>query len=131
MKKLKSLLGNRSSKGSGKAKAEFPWIPLDHEEMLKTLLVSNKTRPQVIFKHSTSCGLSGMMLRRFQQHWEPSPNVADFYLLDLIGNRQLSNLVAANLDVPHQSPQVIVLGAEGVLAHASHGNIDKIRPESL
>ncbi len=86
-------------------------------------------RPVVIFKHSTRCGLSGMMLRRFQQNWDQARGEADFYLLDLVGNRELSNEVARIFEVPHQSPQVLIVENGSVRDCDSHGGIDRLRPE--
>lgn len=84
---------------------------------------------KVIFKHSTRCGLSGMMLRRFQQNWELAREQADFYILDLISHRDLSQEVARHFDIPHQSPQVLIVSEGRVLDHDSHGGIDRLRPD--
>ena len=128
MKKLKALL---SPKGGDQKEKALEWIPLEREQALEALLEKRKHRLQIVFKHSTSCGLSAMMLRRFQQLWGPSREQADFYLLDLIRHRELSRQLAETLQVPHQSPQVIVIGEEGVREHASHGDIDGLRPGNL
>jgi bacillithiol system protein YtxJ len=131
IRKLKSMLSPPSEGAGTRESGQFPWKALEGEDLLDHLNEARKYRLQIIFKHSTSCGLSGMMLRRFQQNWENSRDQADFYLLDLIRYRRLSSHLAETLEVFHQSPQVIVLGNEGVLTHASHGNIDGIRPEEL
>ena len=106
-------------------------MPLEDEAALQTLRADNPHRVQCVFKHSTSCGLSGMMLRRFQKLWASSGDKVDFYLLDVIRHRSISNAIAEQLGVPHQSPQVILLDSEGVRAHASHGDIDGLRPDGI
>lgn len=131
IRRLKSMLAP-ASEGAGKKVSDgIPWNVLEGEGALDSLNAAREDRVQIIFKHSTSCGLSGMMLRRFEQNWGACRDCADFHLLDLIRNRQLSSRLAEVLEVYHQSPQVIVLGPEGVLAHASHGDIDGIRPEGI
>ena len=72
-----------------------------------------------------------MMLRRFEQHWDPVREQAEFYLLDLLRHRELSGEVAEVFGIGHQSPQVLVIKAGVVRAHASHGDIDGLRPETL
>ncbi|MEJ2585484.1 MAG: bacillithiol system redox-active protein YtxJ [Robiginitalea sp.] len=83
---------------------------------------------RIIFKHSTRCGLSGMMLRRFQQNWEEARDQVDFYLLDLVRHRDLSNEIARRFGVPHQSPQVLILEGGRIRDHDSHGGIERLRP---
>jgi bacillithiol system protein YtxJ len=128
VKKLKSLFGSSSQAGANQKSEAFPWIPLEGPDQLERLLGPGE-RPGVIFKHSTRCGLSGMMLRRFQQNWDQARDRADFYLLDLVSHRELSNQIADRLEIPHQSPQVLILEGGQVRAHDSHGGIDRLRPE--
>ena len=70
-----------------------------------------------------------MMMRRFQQNWDQAREQADFYLLDLITQRELSQEVARNFEVPHQSPQVLIVEGGRVRDHDSHGGIDRLRPD--
>lgn len=128
-KKLSSLFGGSPGSGNRKDSGAFPWRPLETQEALQELWAGKDARPRVIFKHSTRCGLSGMMLRRFQKNWEAARDQADFYLLDLIRNRGLSEEIVQKTGIPHQSPQVLVLGPEGVRDHDSHGGIDRLRPD--
>ena len=128
MKKLKSLLLKSSAAGDKSPPAPFPWIPLEKMEQLE-VFKEVPVRRGVIFKHSTRCGLSSMMLRRFQQNWDQSRELADFYLLDLVRHPDLSREVARHFDIPHQSPQVLILEGDRVRDHDSHGGIDRLRPD--
>ena len=127
---IKSLFKGSGSKREGN-KEPFPWIPVDTTEQLEALLHGERNGIAILFKHSTSCGLSGMMLRRFQKLWESSPEEVDFYLLDVIGRREFSNRISSHFGVLHQSPQVLVLKDHTLLAHASHGDINGIRPDGI
>lgn len=83
------------------------WIHLTDEEQLKQIVSKSQMRPQVIFKHSTRCSISSVALQRLQKVAQPS-NI-DFYFLDLLSYRSLSNKVAQTFDVPHESPQVLLI----------------------
>jgi len=50
---------------------------------------------------------------------------AEFYLIDVRQNRDLSNLVAELSGIRHESPQVIVIKSGEIVWHASHGSIDE------
>lgn len=128
VKKLKSFFSSSPKAGATKEAGAFPWIPLEGPDELERLLEPGG-RTGVIFKHSTRCGLSGMMLRRFQQNWDQARDRADFYLLDLVRHRGLSKQIADRFEVPHQSPQVLIVEGGKVCDHDSHGGIDRLRPE--
>ena len=83
------------------------WIHLNDEELLKQILTKSQQRPQVIFKHSTRCSISSVALQRLQKADPPSD--IDFYFLDLIAYRDLSNRVSQVFGVNHESPQVLVI----------------------
>jgi bacillithiol system protein YtxJ len=109
----------------------FPWVAITTHEDLDLIDWMRSEKPQVVFKHSTSCGLSGMMLRRFEKQWEGMGDQVDFHLLDLIGHRSLSNELAARYEVSHQSPQILILDKSGVLIHASHSHIGSLAPAEI
>ena len=83
------------------------WIHLTDDEQLKQIITKSQNKPQVIFKHSTRCSISAVALQRLQKVSQPSD--VDFYFLDLLSNRQLSNRVADVFKVSHESPQVLVI----------------------
>ena len=83
------------------------WIQLTSEQQLSELISKSESRPQVIFKHSTRCSISAVAMQRLQKSQQPSE--MDFYFLDLIAYRSLSNLVAQKFGVTHESPQVLII----------------------
>src|ERR1700754_3434329 len=98
------------------------WIHLIHEDQIEEIRNRSRTRPQVIFKHSIRCGISSMALSRLERTYTPMN--ADFYLLDIISYRSISNLVAAEFDVHHESPQVLVISNEECVYDESHSGIN-------
>lgn len=98
------------------------WIPLDSEEKLKAIFENQQTA--VIFKHSTSCGISGMAKKNLERMATRNELKQDIYYLDLLAHRSISNLVASLWQVEHQSPQLLIVKGHDCLFHASHGDID-------
>lgn len=83
------------------------WIPLTSEDGLKLIIEKSHQQAQIIFKHSTTCSISKMVLKRVES--SPTPAGYDFYYLDLLTYRPVSNLVATLLQVHHESPQVLII----------------------
>ncbi|MBY0536512.1 MAG: bacillithiol system redox-active protein YtxJ [Chitinophagaceae bacterium] len=83
------------------------WIPLTTEAQLEDIKVKSTTKPQVIFKHSTRCSISSVAKSRLDQ--STGPESIDFYYLDLLQYRNISNKVAELFAVHHESPQVILI----------------------
>jgi bacillithiol system protein YtxJ len=83
------------------------WIELEHSKQLEEIRTKSYQQPQVIFKHSTRCSISSMAKSRLERAGAP-PGV-DFYHLDLLRHRDLSNKVAEDFDTWHESPQVLLI----------------------
>ena len=94
------------------------WIHLTDEEQLKQLISNSGTKPQVIFKHSTRCSISAVAFQRLQKAKQPEE--IDFYYLDLLAHRPLSNKVAEVFQVHHESPQVLVIKNGKCIYDESH-----------
>ncbi len=94
------------------------WIHLTDEEQLKQIVCKSQNRPQVIFKHSTRCSISSVALQRLQKADQPFD--IDFYFLDLIAFRGLSNKVSEVFQVTHESPQVLVIKDGDCIYDESH-----------
>lgn len=118
---------NKMFGGSSEPKEEkvLPWIPLNTIAQLDIIADKSKTKTQLIFKHSTRCGISRMVMNQFIAAYDVDANV-DLYYLDLLSYRDVSNEVGYKFQVMHQSPQLLVLRNGVVVAHASHGGINEI-----
>lgn len=97
------------------------WIPITKEEQLAEIIQRSNTIPQVIFKHSTRCGTSSMILSRLER--SEVPGSVDFYFLDLIRYRDLSNRIAEQFHVYHESPQVLLIKNGQCIYDESHMGI--------
>ncbi len=97
------------------------WIDLNNMQQLAAIKELSKTRPQVIFKHSTRCSISTMAKNRLERN--ELPESCDFYYLDLIKYRSLSNQVAEDFAVAHESPQVLLINNTECIYEESHSGI--------
>lgn len=104
------------------SKDALPWKNLTEINQLDTLLEESELHPVFIFKHSTRCGISRMVLNRFESELEATDDYGMYYL-DLLAYRDISNAVAEKFQVHHQSPQLIVLHHAEVVHHSSHQSI--------
>ena len=90
---------------------------------MKRAIATSAEKKVAIFKHSTKCFISKTVLKNFEKEVENSNKNVDYYFLDLLAHRDLSNKIADDLGVTHQSPQLIVLENGIVVNHASHQSI--------
>ena len=104
------------------------WSFLNSIEDWQAALGHSQEQPIVVFKHSTRCSVSFMARKRFEAEWNENEQVARPYFLDLIAHRDVSNRIAEDTGVRHESPQMILIDKGKVLYHASHYAID---PEAL
>lgn len=116
---LKNILSNSSKKNEQK---QLPWKLLTTEEQLPKIETLSNTKTQLIFKHSTRCGISRMVLNQFTEVYDLDLDI-DLYYLDLLSYRNVSNEVGYRFQVMHQSPQLLIIKNGVMVAHASHGAI--------
>ena len=97
------------------------WIPLQTEAQVDEIKSKSQNKPQVIFKHSIRCSISSMAKSRLDRNEQP--NGLDFYYLDIINHRNLSNKIAKDFEVHHQSPQVLIIDGGQCVYNESHSGI--------
>lgn len=119
------LFGNKD-KGEKNEKQDLPWIALTSLDQLDEIKEKSSGKTQVIFKHSTTCGISRMVMNTFKSTYKLTKNQADLYYLDLLSNREVSNETGYKFQVIHQSPQLLVIKNGVAVTHASHGEINDV-----
>ncbi|MBD1387261.1 bacillithiol system redox-active protein YtxJ [Mucilaginibacter rigui] len=97
------------------------WISLETADQLDN--IKQQQGYSLIFKHSTRCSISMMAKRRFELDWDNLPADMPLYFLDLIKHRDLSNKVAADFSVYHESPQLLLIKDGECILDQSHGAI--------
>jgi len=127
---FKNLFGKKGSKES-KEESKITWIPLTSVEQLEDIAKKSATRTQMIFKHSTTCGISRMVFNMFGRNFDFIGNQVDLYYLDLHSYRDVSNETARKFQIMHQSPQLLIIKNGVVVAHDSHGGITDLNLAEL
>lgn len=96
------------------------WIPLTNEAELANIISLSQHKYQLIFKHSTRCSISNLAKSRLEK---ADPIAIDCYYLDLIAHRSLSNKIAEDFGVHHESPQVLLIKDGQCIYEESHNGI--------
>lgn len=123
-----NIFGDKDKEPSNEGK-KIHWIPLTTVDQLDDIKSISGGKPQVIFKHSTTCGISRMVLNMFTSTYNLEQSSMDLHFLDLLANRDVSNAVAEKFQVRHQSPQLLIIKNGVVVAHDSHGAINDLELE--
>jgi bacillithiol system protein YtxJ len=76
----------------------------------------------LIFKHSTRCNISHEALSEVQAFSAKAP-AARIGLILVVEDRPVSNSLTSRLDLPHQSPQAILIAEGAPVWSASHWEI--------
>ena len=97
-------------------------IELRQDRDLEQLLEISKSNPVFIFKHSTQCPISSQTYNEFREFVESAGELT-CGVVHVIERRAISDAIAKRFNLPHQSPQVIVIKNGRVIWHASHWSI--------
>lgn len=101
------------------------WHKIELEEQLEEIKKESEQYPVLIFKHSTTCSISATALSRFERKWnsEEAKNIKPYYL-DLLKFRPISNRIASDFEVEHESPQILLI-KDGISVYSeSHYGIN-------
>ncbi|GAB3263092.1 bacillithiol system redox-active protein YtxJ [Larkinella harenae] len=98
------------------------WNKLQDNTQLDQIKQESAEQPVLIFKHSTRCSISSAALSRMERNWNDSAGIKPYYL-DLIAFRSISNQIADDFGVDHQSPQVLLIQNGECIYDASHFDI--------
>jgi hypothetical protein len=100
------------------------WKNLTQISEVDDAVAHSSIKPVVFFKHSTRCSISNMALNRLKSVEPEVLETAEFYYLDLIAHRDVSNYIAEKLDVHHESPQIVIVRDGDCTYDASHMEIE-------
>ncbi len=98
------------------------WTPLNDMNQLEAIKNASFENPQIIFKHSTRCNVSADAFRLME-----TSDLSAWYL-DLLAFRAISNQIAEDFEVKHQSPQIIIIKNGKAIYNESHW---RIKPEVI
>ena len=103
--------------------SKMNWIALESISQLDEIVTLSNEKTVLIFKHSTRCSVSRMVLKQFENEFKLEESCTP-YFLDLLEHRDISNAIASRFEVQHQSPQLLVIQSGKAVFTASHESID-------
>ena len=110
--------------GCGMNSNSMKWSELRSLHQIDKLREESKENPILIFKYSSRCSISRMALDRLERNWnEDEMPAVKPYFLDLITYREISNRIAEEFQVEHESPQVLIIENEQSIYNKSHMGI--------
>jgi bacillithiol system protein YtxJ len=83
------------------------WQNLENIDQLDAIANLSAQTPCVLFKHSTKCSISNVAWQRMKN--ANLPENAQYYYLDLLEHRAISNSIAEKFRVHHESPQILLI----------------------
>jgi bacillithiol system protein YtxJ len=87
---------------------------------LDRALAATDERPLLLFKHSFTCGVSAEALDELVSHLNERQREASYAMVTVQTHREVSNAVAKQLGVRHESPQALLIRDRRVVWSASH-----------
>lgn len=120
---FKNIFGENKSEDKQNENGEAKFFTLHKIEQFDEIDEISYTKPVVLFKHSTRCIISRTVLKQFENEFQFPEEKIDWYLLDLLNHRDLSNEIASRYHVVHQSPQIVVIKNGKAVFNESHDSI--------
>lgn len=81
--------------------------PLESEGQFEKIAKAKGSN--IIFKHNTTCPISKRVMKKLEQEADMLPADTPVYILDLLANRDISASIADTFQVPHESPQLLLI----------------------
>ena len=97
------------------------WILLTKLIKLKEIKKFPAQNHKQILKQSTRCSISNVAMNRLER--AAMPDGVDFYFLDLIAYKNISNKIAEDFAVYHESPQILLIKNGECIFDESHSAI--------
>lgn len=124
---LNNMFGGKGEEKSKEEKKSYlNWIPLTSVTQLEEIKEQSKTEAVLMFKDSTRCGISKMVIKQFENLFLEEHQNLKVYYLDLLNHKDISGAMGVMFEVTHQSPQLIVVKNEVSVHHASHSEITEV-----
>ena len=96
------------------------------------ILNKSSEKDQVILKHSTTCPVSTNALDEYKAYLADNPNKnIDYTMVKVRESRPVSNKIEADLDVKHESPQIIYIKNKNRYWSATHWSVTKAHMKAV
>lgn len=96
------------------------------------ILNQSSEKDQIILKHSTTCPVSTNALDEYNAYLKENPNQdIDYTMVKVRESRPVSNKIEADLDVKHESPQIIYIKNKQRYWSATHWSVTKAHMKAV
>ncbi len=99
------------------------WNNLQTDAQINHLRELSHEKPCVIFKHSTGCNISSIAKTRLERDWNLANDQISAFYIDVLQSRPVSNQVATDFTVHHESPQLLLIWKGDCVFEETHLNI--------
>jgi bacillithiol system protein YtxJ len=100
------------------------WKEITTLEEWQHILDTSDEQPAVILKHSTTCPVSASALDEYNQYLSKAPSEqVNYYMVKVIESRPVSNQIAEDLGIKHQSPQILYFKDKQSVWNTSHWSV--------
>lgn len=100
-----------------------PWQEINSGLDIEKIKEASHGKPVLIFKHSTTCPISSAAKDRIERNWSDLHENVEPFFLDLLSHRDLSNAIADEFAVRHESPQILLIKNGACVYDESHFGI--------
>jgi bacillithiol system protein YtxJ len=107
---------------SGRAHTDY-WNDLDDTSQIEAIISASEYHPQLIYKHSSRCSVCFFAKKQIEDIPEDLREQVDLHFIDVISWREVSNTIAKEFSIKHESPQLLVLCDGEVVWSGSHRSI--------
>lgn len=102
------------------------WREITEIHEWEQLWENSDKKPIVVLKHSTKCPVSANALAEFEAYLNDKPNSEpEYVLVKVIESLQVSNRIAEDTGVKHESPQIIWIKDKQKRWDTSHWSVTK------
>ena len=84
-------------------------IELDSVEALERTITASREHLVILFKHSVTCGTSAQAHDELLEHLTKAQHNAQYAIVIVQTHRDVSDAIAARLDVRHETPQALLV----------------------
>ena len=100
------------------------WIPVDSEEKLDEIKKLSAEKRVLLFKFKPGLTLNTLVRMVLEREWNPNEMKMDVYILEVNEYPSLSEKSSADFNVPHNTPQALIIEKGKCIFSANHGKID-------
>lgn len=96
---------------------------LENQDQLNNAIKLSFETPVLLIKHSERCSISRMAISRLERDWD-SQSLISPYLIEVRGQRGISDAITQNFSIIHQSPQILLIEKGKCVYTESHNGIN-------